>query len=146
MMFYALCLFAGLLLSVQPAVNNLLGRSLQSASMGAFLNFMIGGVALALVVLATGNWRWPGLQHLQGSPWWYWTGGLMGAMFVMVAILAFPRVGASMTLILFLIGQMFSSALMDHFGWLGLDQKPLGLAQIGGLILVAAGMFLFNAR
>jgi bacterial/archaeal transporter family-2 protein len=142
--FIALCLFAGVLLAVQPAINYMLGEAAQSPLMGAFFNFAVGTVVMLLVVVFSGHWKTPTGDFFSKTPVWYWSGGLMGALFVTVALVAFPRVGASMTLILFLIGQTVSSALIDHYGFLGLEKRPIGSYQVAGLALMCVGLFVFR--
>lgn len=39
-------------------------------------------------------------------------------------------------------GQLTMSVVIDRFGWLGVDRKPITLAQITGPALLAAGTYL----
>jgi transporter family-2 protein len=65
--------------------------------------------------------------------WWSWRGGLFGAVFIALAILPVPKVGAATFIALLVAGQMLASATSDHFGWLGLAQREIDLprARVG---------------
>ena len=56
------------------------------------------------------------------ASWFSWTGGFFGAVFVGIAILMVPRLGAATTLALIVVGQMTGALVFDHFGVLGIQQ------------------------
>jgi transporter family-2 protein len=41
-----------------------------------------------------------------------------------------------------LLGQLISAAAIDHFGLFGAQSTTLGLARLGGIALMAAGVWL----
>ena len=58
------------------------------------------------------------------SSWLHWTGGLFGAIYVVITILLLPRLGAATLLALFVTGQMIASLAFDHYGLFGLTRQP----------------------
>ncbi len=69
-------------------------------------------------------------------------GGMMGA--VIVAGLAFvaPKLGPTQTFILYFFVIAFVSALIDGFGLLGTEAKPLEARQLVGVALAGLGLVL----
>lgn len=68
--------------------------------------------------------------------------GFFGAMFVGVAILMVPRLGAMVVVALVVVGQMFGSLAFDHFGVLGLPQHSASLSRFVGAALLIMGVVL----
>ena len=79
---------------------------------------------------------------MKALPWWTWIGGLYGAVFVVSAAWAVPRLGVAMTVILMVAGQILISVLLDHFGALGVPKQPLNLTRLLGVALVFGGVLL----
>lgn len=135
-----LAVAAGALTAVQPPTNAMLARALGSPVSAALVSFLVGSVALALlVVLAPAR---PDGTAVRALPWYAWVGGLYGAFFVAVAAFAAPRIGVGMLVVALVAGQLAMAVLLDHFGALGLAKQPLGWARVAGLLLVIAGAVL----
>lgn len=84
---------AGCCLPVQAGINTLLRRFLGEPMQAALVSFAVGTVALWLYSLAARH-TWPSLSQL-AVPWWMWTGGVLGAIFVSCTIFLAPRLGAA---------------------------------------------------
>ena len=54
---------------------------------------------------------------------WHLLGGLGSAIYITAGILLFPRLGAVLTVGLFIAGQMVVSLALDTSGWLGVDRS-----------------------
>jgi transporter family-2 protein len=81
------------------------------------------------------------------APWWYWVGGGgMGVVVVLTITLVTPRLGAAATIGLLIAGQLLMGALIDRYGWFGVDQVPLTWTRLLGLLLLAAGAALALRR
>jgi bacterial/archaeal transporter family-2 protein len=139
---------AGIALATQAAVNAHLGKTLDSLSLAAFVSYLGGTIVMALV-LAAGKPAGLGLPPLGGGvlsrvPWWAWTGGLLGSIYVMISIVLVPRLGNATVLSLFVLGQMLASITFDHFGLFGLTVRPADLGRILGAGLVVIGVLLMR--
>ena len=132
----------GLLVSIQPALNAQLGRSLGHPVYGTLANFSIGLIAASVMVLAFLRPAVPRAEQVASAPWWAWCGGLMGATFVTAALLLVPRLGAVVFIGGMLCGQLLSAAMMDQFAVAGLPHRPLTPTRLAGLALLVAGLFL----
>jgi transporter family-2 protein len=136
-----LAVLAGGSFVAQTTVNATLRTSLQSAYWAAFASYL-GGVLVMTAMLFIRREPWPSLARVTSSAWWSWTGGLFGALYVVIAILLIPRLGAAALLSLIVTGQMIASIIFDHFGLAGLPRHPADLSRVVGAALLIAGVVL----
>jgi len=69
---------------------------------------------------------------------------VFGAIFIGLAILLVPQIGAATFLALLIAGQMLASMDRDHFGWLGLTQRLVDMPRVIGIGLLVAGVVLIR--
>jgi transporter family-2 protein len=131
---------AGCLVGMQAPINSRLGRSVGTAQAATF-SFLVG--TLVLLALAS---VWRGglgeLGHVSRAPWWALIGGLLGAVYVTVALAAVRTLGASGLTAVVITGQLAISVVFDRFGLLGVARQSIGPARIVGLALLVAGFLL----
>jgi transporter family-2 protein len=131
---------AGCLVGMQAPINSRLGRSVGSVEAATF-SFLVGTAALVLILLvARGGIG--GLGHVGRAPWWALVGGLLGAVYVSVALVAVRTLGASGLTAVVIGGQLAISVAIDRFGLLGVARQSVGLQRILGLVLLAVGVVL----
>lgn len=141
---YALALAAGIVLTVQVGVNAVARKFLaSSAEAAALLSFVVGTFALIAYMSATRT-PWPARTSFTALPLWAWTGGLLGAFYVVTTTLVGPRLGAAASLCLVVLGQLLAALLVDHFGWLGFPQHSISLVRVAGVALLLAGVVLIT--
>ncbi|HXR29150.1 MAG TPA: DMT family transporter [Solirubrobacteraceae bacterium] len=132
---------AGCLVGMQAPINSRLGKSVGTAQAATF-SFLVGTVAL---VLLTAFWSGGGLQGLGkigNAPWWALIGGLLGAVYVTVALVAVRTLGASGLTAVVITGQLVISVVIDRLGLLGVARQHIGAGRILGLLLLVAGVLL----
>jgi transporter family-2 protein len=133
-------LLVGGLLSVQAAANVQLSAAMASPFAASTLQLGIGaGLLVALATLGGSIGAFALLEHAEP---WQLAGGLGSAVYITAGILLFPRLGALVTVGLFIAGQMLASILLDGFGWLGVAQDAPGPAALTGAAAVAVGAWL----
>jgi transporter family-2 protein len=131
---------AGCLVGMQAPINSRLGRSVGSVEAATF-SFLVGTAALVLILLvARGGIG--GLGHVGRAPWWALVGGLLGAVYVSVALVAVRTLGASGLTAVVIGGQLAISVAIDRFGLLGVARQSVGVQRILGLALLAVGVVL----
>lgn len=86
----------------------------------------------------------PSLATVARIPWWAWSGGLFGAVYIGIAILLVPHLGAATFVALLITGQMLASVTFDHFGWLGLTQRAIDLPRLVGVVMLIGGVILIR--
>lgn len=139
-------LFAGFVVAIQPGINGQLRTHLGSPFQASMISFLVGFTTISAVTLMAGH----GLPrpNTLGSapPWLYLGGGVVGAFFVTTAILVAPRIGATYWVALVVTGQMASSVLLDHYGWLGFARTPVSAERLFGVGLIVLGVVLVARR
>lgn len=138
-----LALLAGGSIVVQQALNANLRTALGSAAWSGFTSYFVGVVSMSLLALVLRD-PIPSASVAARVPWWGWSGGLFGAIFIALAIVLVPRLGAGTFIALLVTGQMLASVAFDHFGWMGLAQRPLDLPRSIGVVLLVGGVVLIR--
>jgi len=139
----ALAFMAGISIVIQQALNANLRTALDSAAWSGFVSYFVGVVCMALLALALRD-PIPSASVASRIPWWAWSGGLFGAIFIALAIFLIPKLGAATFIALLIAGQMLASVTFDHFGWLGLAQRSIDLPRLFGAVLLIAGVVLIR--
>lgn len=138
----ALALLSGAFLPIQAGLNSKLGKTLESPVYAALFSFVVGTVALLAYVLVTRqSLSWAGVKE---APNYIWLGGLLGAFYITVIILAFPVLGPGLTFGLIVAGQMVTSILLEHFNILVAQQNPFSYMKLLGITLVVAGVIIIR--
>jgi transporter family-2 protein len=135
---------AGVLVGMQAPVNSRLGRSLGSVQAATF-SFVVGTVALALIA----SLFYGGLGSFGDAgraPWWALVGGLLGAVYVTVAILTVRTLGVSGLTAIVISGQLVAAVAIDRFGLLGIAKQPIGAQRVIGLVFLVVGVLLVVRR
>lgn len=134
---------AGASTVAQTAMNAQLRASLGHGLLGAGINFLVGIVTLATLILVM-RIPFPSVQMLAQVPTWAWFGGVLGAFFVGALTFAGWELGAVMVVVLVVTGQLLASLVMDHFGWLGYPVRPISFSRVLGGVLLVIALFLFT--
>ena len=135
---------AGALIALQAPTNAMLSRAVASPVNAALVSFAVGFGALLAAALALG--ARPDAAAVRSLPWYAWTGGLYGAVFVALAAFAAPRLGVTFFLMMAIAGQLAMALFLDKTGAFGLDVQPISLQRVGGVLLVLAGAWLVQQR
>jgi bacterial/archaeal transporter family-2 protein len=138
-----LAVAAGVLLPIQAGVNAQLRTALGSPVAAALVSFVVGTAGLVLVTLALRT-PLPLRSAWAASPWWQWTGGLIGAVYVLASIVLAPRLGAATLVAAVVAGQMLSSVLLDQYGLVGFPVHPISAVRLLGAGLVIVGVLLIQ--
>jgi transporter family-2 protein len=137
-----LALLSGAFLPIQAGLNTRLGKAGGSAVHASMLSFVVGSVALILYLLLTKQAvSWSGIR---AAPPVVWLGGLLGAFYVTVIILAFPRLGPGLTFGLVVAGQMLVSILLEHYNILVAEEHPISPMRVAGIVLVVIGVMIIR--
>lgn len=138
-------IIAGMLSTVQTAVNGHLGIILASPVKAAVISFIIGIALLAVICVIillqrkTVSALRIELRRRENYPWWIWLGGILGGLFVLTNAYLSNIIGTGMTIIAILIGSTSGGLIIDCFGLLGSEKKPVGMRQIFGIIIMIIG-------
>jgi len=135
---------AGVGLAVQALINARLRVELASALWAALIQVVVGLAILAVMVLVAR--QPPVTSTLSRAPWWVWTGGILGAAYVLASIVTTPKLGTALMVTLVIAGQLSGALLMDHYGWFGASVHRLSAGRLVGAVLLALGAILIRFR
>lgn len=129
---------AGVFVSLSRSLNGRLALA-SSAMAASFVNHLVGLLALLAAGLVLGG-LWPaGTAQI---PAWAWAGGTLGVIFVASGSFFVARIGAAMTAVMVIAGQMVSGVALDL-----LRAAPgSGWARALGVLLILAGIVLAQRR
>lgn len=133
---------AGAAATIQPPINARLAEKIGYIH-AATVSFFIGTLVLLVLALATGQGSFRGLAQ---ASWWQLSGGLFGAFFVTMTIVAVPRLGTGTVVAALIVSQLITGLLFDHFGVFGMRQIPFDLSRFAGVVLLLIGVALLFRR
>lgn len=129
----------GGLIAAQPAVNAGLGKETGSLA-AALVSFGIGTLLLAGIVVVAGEAG--GLSGMFDVRWYYLLGGVLGAAYVLTALIVVKEIGAGGVAAATITGQLTLSIVLDRLGVLGLEETPITWERVAGVALLLAGTYL----
>ncbi len=127
----------GALLAVQAAANVQLSSATGSPIGASTLQLGIGALLLLAATAVAGSLG--AFADVDRAEVWHLVGGLGSAIYITSGIVLFPRLGAVLTVGLWIAGQMLASLVLDGFGWLGVASEPIGVADLAGCVAVLIG-------
>lgn len=137
-----MALASGAFLPIQAGLNTRLGKAAGNPVYASLVSFVVGAVALVIYIILT---RQQGtLADIKSAPLIDWTGGILGAFYVTVIILAFPKIGPAMTFGLVVAGQMIVSVVLDHTNTLVAAQHSFNLYRLLGIALIIGGVVILR--
>ena len=138
-----LAMAAGSSVVVQQVLNATLRTALGSAAWSGFVSYAVGVACMVLLAIVLRD-PLPSLGTVVRIPWWGWSGGVFGAIFVGLAIVLVPQLGAAPFIALLVTGQMLAALTFDHFGWMSLAQRSLDPTRLFGVALLIGGVVLIR--
>ncbi|TPG56851.1 DMT family transporter [Roseomonas nepalensis] len=138
---YLLAVVAGVLNMLQSGSNATLHQKLESGPVVPALVVYLTGM---LAVLAASPFIGRSAEGVLGRagavPWWGWIGGAMGAFYVVVTLTQAKGMGAGAFTAVTLTAAVVTSLLLDHYGLMGFEVRPLTLLRVLGGVLMVAGV------
>lgn len=129
----------GLMVPLQAIVNARLSSFVGGPTQSALISFTGGFLVFVIIGIFNFN-NLPSVGKIMSTPPYLLTGGLIGAVFVLSAIVIVPKLGSTGWIALIVTGQLIASLALDHFGLLGLPVKEINIYRA-----VGAGLLLFGS-
>lgn len=101
-----------------------------------FLGF-VGSLAAGLAFEGTE------LLNFQAEPW-FWFSGVLGVGVVVCVTQGVQTLGPSRAISIVMVSQIFFGLMWDTAGWFGLEQVPFTWQSLLGVLLISAGILLFQ--
>lgn len=139
MLYSFLVLLAGMLQSAMLSFNGLLSDFIGLFGVTLVVH-VTGGLLLALYIVLFIRKR----ITLRGMPWYLYSAGFFGVLLVSVSSYCVGILGAAATTCLSVAGQLFISAVIDHYGMFRVPRVPFSPKRIPCFLLILAGIVLLN--
>ncbi|MCD4671810.1 MAG: DMT family transporter [Anaerolineaceae bacterium] len=133
-----MAMIAGIAVTIQAPLASILNQRIGQLE-SVFIVHLGGTVVAGIILLfiAGGNMRaW------RNAPWYTYLAGLLGLAVIASLNIAILRMGSAATTVVLVTVNMALGAVMDHFGWLGLEVRPLTLPRIAGMLVMGMGAWL----
>lgn len=144
---YIIIIAAGTLVAMQAGANAGMQKSLQNPFISSAVSFAGGLLSLLLVLaiyMALTKTSLPKGHQWASAPWWAWTGGTLGAIYVLAGVLTVEKVGTGIFVCLSVSASILASLAIDHFGLVGMHRHAASPGRILGGALMVAGMLLIG--
>jgi len=129
----------GALIALQAPINSGLGKAAGTMPAAA-ISFTVGTLLLLGIVVVSGEIG--SLAKAADIRWYYLIGGVLGAAYVTTVLLTVRTLGAGGVTAATVAGQLTMSVVIDRLGFLGLEETPITLTRILGVLLLFAGTVL----
>jgi transporter family-2 protein len=135
-----IAIIGGVAVTLQGQFMGLMDQGLGTRE-SVFLTYASGGLVVALVMLAA---RGGNLRAWASVPWYALTAGLLGLVIVGTIGYTVPRLGLAVAFTIIVAAQFVMAALIDHFGWLGAEVRPMELTRLAGIGVLILGVWLIT--
>ncbi len=131
---------------IQTTINSTLAQHTHSSIFASLISFSVGTIALFILTLVFNRSLKISSTHktLGKIKPIYFIGGVLGMAFVTSNIILMPFLGAALTTIIAMMGQMIMGIIIDHFGLLGSPKNKITSRKLGGLLCIAIGIILLR--
>lgn len=131
---------------IQTTINSLLASHTHSPAFASLVSFTIGSITLLILTaifnrslkLKTSHLKFGKLKPI------YFTGGILGMAFVTANIILMPHMGAALTTLIGMFGQILMGILIDHFGLFGSPKIAMTSRKTIGLLCILTGIILLR--
>ncbi len=137
-------LIAGAMLPVQNILNTRLGKQTGGPLMGVLISFIIGTMLLIMINVGTNAGAIASIKPAKIFPRFIWLGGVLGAAFLAYTTWVSGHQNLALTFVLIVCGQILMALLIDNYGWLGKEIRPITTSQFIGVILILAGIYIIK--
>lgn len=142
---YLVALAAGTFTALQSALNTRLSQYVGSPIVSATISVSITTVCLIIAALIL-RVPLPTATTFSAAPWWSWTGGIIGAAFLVTVIYAVQGLGVAGAISVVMAAQIVTSIILDQLGIHGGTPVPFTLWRAVGAVLLIAGVWLINKQ
>ncbi|MFJ7744643.1 DMT family transporter [Peribacillus sp. NPDC097295] len=127
----------GITLSAQSSVNGSLSRKAGTLET-TLLTFLTGTMFLTIFILFFGKGN---VLALLDAPKWQLSAAFLGTMYLLLTVMAVPRIGVIGTTISGIAGQLVIGLIIDHFGWFNSLVIELDSKRIFALLFMLIALY-----
>lgn len=141
--FCVLAVLAGTLVPLQAGLNAQLRLRLDSPHYATLVSVLVSLLGITVFCLIA-RLPVPSPVLVARVPWWVWTGGIVGVVYVFMVLVLAPKLGATALIASIIGGQVLCSVILDHWGLIGFSQHPVSVGRALGIVLLFGGVILIQ--
>ena len=130
-------LFGGITLSAQSSINGTFSRKAGTIET-TLLTFLTGTMFLTIFILFFGQGN---ILAISEAPKWQLSAAFLGTMYLLLTVMAVPRIGVIATNIAGIAGQLVIGVLIDHFGWFNSLVIALDIKRAFALLFMVIALY-----
>lgn len=141
LLFYIIGVLVGMLIPIQTSVNSRLSLYTKSPFYTSFISFSVGTICLIVLNIFIN----PDVFSLhffsnQTFNYTWFVGGLLGVGYLTGNLLLLPKLGAALTTLIGMFGQILMGILIDHFALFGSPKIAMTSRKTIGLLCILTGI------
>jgi len=136
-------LFAGAGIPVMAALNSGLGSKLASPILAVAILCTVALLLTLVLFVIFPLKSWPSKTEI---PPWYFAAGFLFLFYIFSITFSASIIGLGTAVFLVLMGQIFSAAIIDHWGLFGNPVHPLTPRRLLGLGIIILGIVLARGQ
>jgi transporter family-2 protein len=136
--------FAGAIVGVQRAMNGQINEHSQQSFTTSLLNFAMGTTFLLVILLFAMTLGGMELSPLPAGPWWIYTGGAIGVIYVAFTSTIVQHLGVLTFTLISVGGQLAGSLLIDLYS--PTDGVQVSIYLVSGIVLTYLGVLVGGVR
>ncbi len=142
MIYLILPLIAGIAITLQGAFSSKMGNEVGFFETIVIIHFF-GLVAAIIIYFFTPDKNISFITNIKPL---YILAGTLGVIIIYTISKSISVNGVLITIMISVLIQMVSSKIIEHYGLFGVEQVPLDLKQVGAIVLMAIGVFLYQLK
>ncbi len=131
-------ILGGVAAVVQAQLNGIMDKGMGTVE-SVFVTYSVGGIVIALIMIFL---RGGNLGALRTLPWYVIFAGFCGLVIIGSISFTVPRLGLVAAITLLIATQFVVGSLIDHFGLMGAEIRPLTLQKVAGVVILLFGVWL----
>jgi bacterial/archaeal transporter family-2 protein len=135
---------AGAIVGVQRAMNGQINEHSQQSFTTSLLNFAMGTTFLLVILLFAMTLGGMELSPLPAGPWWIYTGGAIGVIYVAFTSTIVQHLGVLTFTLISVGGQLAGSLLIDLYS--PTDGVQVSIYLVSGIVLTYLGVLVGGVR
>ena len=133
-------IIGGVAVGIQTPLAGALGQRVGSMSSSLIIHIS-GAILSAIILFARGG---ENIGQWRTLPWYLLIAGAFGVILYLTINVSFPRLGATTAVVLIIVGQLVTGVIIDQFGLLGVQPRPVDLTRLVAIGLLFSGAFLIS--
>lgn len=130
-------IFGGITLSAQSSINGTFSRKAGTIET-TLLTFLSGLLFLTIIIIFFGQGN---VLAILEAPKWQLTAAFLGTAYLLLTVIAVPRIGVVATNIAGITGQLVIGMVIDHFGWFDSLAIPFDWKRLAALLFMILALY-----